>query len=237
MRGQICMIYLWEILLEAEKSGIDTNKITFVHGPLSSPYMELSLEYLNQENISGFNKVEVNTYYRFYKIFKELFQPELTDYEQLRSSLTNLILHMLMENDVRRGMTKEAYYKKLLAADIKAGCYGKDAEERYLLFKGEERELLLSSLLKCYKSGSSLTLFVDMIHNMLNDSVTYHSQDLPDELLIYTGQRKNKNLEMKIRFLTDVFLDIRYHVEIFYEYHFGIIGLEDTMIIDEIAMY
>lgn len=55
-------------------------------------------------------------------------------------------------------------------------------------------------------------------------------------MLVYTGLRKERNLEQRIRFLIDTFLDIRYHVEIFYEYHFGIIGVEETMQIDEIAI-
>ena len=43
-------------------------------------------------------------------------------------------------------------------------------------------------------------------------------------------------MERRILFLVDTFLDVRYRVEIFYEYHFGIIGIEETMKIDEIAI-
>jgi len=36
--------------------------------------------------------------------------------------------------------------------------------------------------------------------------------------------------------LTEIFLDIHYQVDVFYEYHFGIIGVAETMIIGEIAL-
>ena len=74
-------------------------------------------------------------------------------------------------------------------------------------------------------------------HSLVEDSIVYHNNDCPDEILIYTGMEKNEKTEQRIRCLTELFLDIRYHVEIYYEHHFGIIGINDTMHIDEIAMY
>lgn len=68
------------------------------------------------------------------------------------------------------------------------------------------------------------------------ERIVYHNNAYPDEILIYTGWKRERNLEQRIRFLIDTFLDIRYRVEIFYEYHFGIIGVEETMRIGEIAI-
>ena len=65
----------------------------------------------------------------------------------------------------------------------------------------------------------------------------YHNQEHPDELLIYIWQRKTKELARRMELITRLFLDIRYQAEIFYEYHFGIIGVEETMEIGGIAIY
>jgi len=43
-------------------------------------------------------------------------------------------------------------------------------------------------------------------------------------------------LEKKLQFLISAFLDLSGSVDIYYEYHFGIIGVEETMIIGEIAL-
>ena len=231
------MKYLWEIALEAYKRGIPLKKLYFMHDVCSSAYMELSLPCVNQEELYGETKIGVNTYFRFYQIFKDLYGPDQTAYPSLKASLTNVLLHMLAENDSRQGMTKEEYYKKLLASDIGAGVNGESIQKVFTMLNRDEKEILLSGWLRCYQVGSSLAIFIDMIHSLVEDSIVYHNNDCPDEILIYTGMEKNEKTEQRIRCLTELFLDIRYHVEIYYEHHFGIIGINDTMHIDEIAMY
>jgi len=231
------MNYLWEVVLEAGKSQIDKNEIRFKHTSSGSAYMELSLEYLNQENLTGMREIEVNTYYRFYEIFKDMFGPELNEFAGLRGSLTNLILHLLAENDARKGMTKEEYNKKMLSDNIREGDFGAEIKTAFALFDREQQEQLLSGWLKSYRTGSSFIIFIDMIHKLIDDSIVYRSNESPDEILIYTGQKKTWELEQKLWLLVGIFLTLRYQVEIFYEYHFGIMGIECTMIMDEIAMY
>lgn len=235
------MRYLWEALLAAKEEQIPAERLRFVHAPSGSGYMELSLPCLNQAWLEDDGqtqavRIEVNTYYRFYDVFYEMFPPDPQDFPALRESLTNLSLHMLAENDVRRGMTREDYYKRLLAKEILAGGFGETARAVLQDMDREEQELLLGGWLVSFRAGSVLPVFLDMIHGLVADSIVYHSNGYPDEVLIYTGLRQERKLERRIRFLADTFLDIRYHVEIFYEYHFGIIGVEETMQIDGIAI-
>ncbi len=235
------MRYLWEALLAAEEGGIQEEKLRFVHTPSGSGYMELALPCLNQtwveeDEEAGDVSIGVNTYYRFYDIFYNMFPPDAAEFPALRESLTNLSLHMLAQNDIRRGLTKEDYHKRLLEKEILAGGFGVMAKDVFLLMSRTEQEKLLGGWLNSFGVGSALPVFLDMVHGLIADSIVYHNNEYPDEVLIYTGLRKERNLEQKIRFLTDTFLDIRYHVEIFYEYHFGIIGVEETMRIDEIAI-
>lgn len=235
------MRYLWEALLAAKEEQIPAERLRFVHAPLGSGYMELSLPCLNQTRLEEDGqtqavRIEVNTYYRFYDVFYEMFPPDPSDFPALRESLTNLSLHMLAENDVRRGMTREDCYKRLLAKEIMAGDFGETARGVFQDMDREEQELLLGGWLGCFRAGNALPVFLDMIHGLVADSIVYHSNECPDEVLIYTGLRQERKLEQRIRFLADTFLDIRYRVEIFYEYHFGIIGVEETMQIDGIAI-
>lgn len=235
------MRYLWEVLLAAQEEGITEEKLRFVHAPLGSGYMELSLPCLNQtwveeDKETGEVSLGVNTYYRFYDIFYNMFPPDAAEFPALRESLTNLSLHMLARNDIRRGLTKEDYHKRLLAKEILDGGFGDMARRVFLDMSRQEQELLLGGWLNSFRVGSALPVFLDMIYGLVADSIVYHNNECPDEVLVYTGLRKERNLEQRIQFLIDTFLDIRYHVEIFYEYHFGIIGVEETMQIDEIAI-
>ena len=230
------MNWLWEIVLACREAGINMEQIRFSQAREASPYLELSLEYLNQKEPGESRAVEINTYYRFYEIFKEMFQPDLSEYPELRASLTNLILHMLAENDVISGMTRTEYQKKMLAECVLANCFDGDIRNAFALFEGQQRQILLSGWLRCYCGGNSLTLFTDMVHQLITDSIVYRSNEAPDEILIYTSMRKTREAESRMFLLTEIFLDIHYQVDVFYEYHFGIIGVAETMIIGEIAL-
>ena len=235
------MRYLWEVLLAAKEEGIPEEKLRFIHAPLGSGYMELSLPCLNQtwleeDGQPGEITIGVNTYYRFYDIFHDMFPPDSADFPALRESLTNLSLHMLAWNDVRRGLTKENYHKRLLAKEILEGGFGEMTKSVFLSMNRRDQEQLLGGWLRSFRAGSALSVFLDMVHGLVADSIVYHNNEEPDEILIYTGLKQERSLEQRLRFLIDTFLDIRYQVEIFYEYHFGVIGVEETMQIDEIAI-
>ena len=235
------MRYLWEVMLEAQERNIPEKMLRFVHVPRGSAYMELALPYLNQDwpEEDGQRRaidIEVNTYYRFYSIFKDLFPPDGGEFPALRKSLTNLTLHMLGQNDVLKGMVKEDYYKMLLAAELEEGSFGETAQSVFRSMDRDEKGILLVGWLNCFRVGSVLSVFLDLVHSLVEDSIVYHSNDCPDEIYIYTGLKKERTLEQRIAFLVDTFLDIKYHAEVFYEYHFGIIGVEETMRIDEIAI-
>lgn len=231
------MRYLWEVIIEAQNEEIPIKELQFSHSSASSPYMEISFPCFNQQKLWGKREIMVNTYDRFYSIFKNMFPPEQEEYEDSRRGLTNLILHMLAENDVQKGMTKEEYYKQMLKTDIREGVFGESASLVFDEMTKEEQAYCLSAWLRGYKAGSSLAIFIDTIYNLYQDSVVYYNNDCPNEILIYTGSKKTEKTERRMNFLINLFLDLQYHVEIYYEHHFGIIGIEDTMMIDEIALY
>lgn len=231
------MRYLWEVYLQAVEEGVPAESVVLFHDPGGSAYMELALPELNRIAVARGMEIGVNTYYRFYRIFREMFGPELKTFPDLRRSMTNVILHALAENDIRMGMTKEEYHKKLLAEDTRAGVFGKTAQQVFAALEKERQHRLLSGWLRSYRVGSAVEIFTDMIHGLIDDSIVYHNNDCPDQIMIYTGLPKTQQLEEKLQFLIDLFLDIRYETEIFYEHHFGIIGMDNTMQVDEIALY
>ena len=228
------MMFLWEALLCARTAQIPEQEIRFVHARHGSPCMELSLPCLNQTSLE--KEVEVNTYYRFYAIFKDMFPPEPPEFPALLDSLTDAALHMLAQNDIMRGMTREDYQKKLLADEVMRGGFGEAAVKVFCGMDKREQEKLLSGWLNLFRVGSALPVFLDMVHGLIEDSIVYLSRENPDEILLYTVFKKEPKLEQRIAFLADTFLDIRYHVEVFYEYHFGIMDIDETMQTDRIAV-
>lgn len=230
------MNYVWEVMLNAVDQGIPQQNIRFQIGKDYSAYMELSSEYLNQEKLEQNAVIELNPYFRFFDIFKDLFQPDLMLYPKLRENLSNLILHQLAQNDKLSGMTKEEYFKKLLYHDLEQEVFGENARKAISLFYKEEQAIILSGILRQYETGSSLDLFTDMMESLIPNNIVYHSNENPYEILIYIGQKREKRLTEKINFLIYTFVEIPYFTDIYYEYHFGILGMEETMVLDEISM-
>ena len=230
------MNYLWEAFLNADERGIKKEQMRFLIAESYSGYMEISDSFLNQKELQEELRIEVNPYYRFYDIFKDLFHPEMQEFPDLRKSLANLIFHLLAENDAMSGMTKEEYYKQYLYQNIRSGAFGRDAADTIELFKREERELILSGLLRQYQTGSSLDIFKDMAEELLPENIIYHSNENYYEILVYVGVKKEEQIVAKVELLKKLFVDLPYHVDVYYEHHFGIIGVEETMRIDEIAL-
>lgn len=230
------MNYLWEILLQAKGQGIEKENIRFRQARSCSPYMELSEECLNITQLEEPCEVEINPNYRFQCVFKELFHPDTADYYALRTGLFQLLLHQLGENDLRMGMTREEYYKKLLRIAYMRGDYGEDNRKAFALFQGSVRESLLEGLLTLYREGDSVELFRRVMTALISNCIVYENNDDPYEILVYIGQKQSEKLDCKVQFIIKHFVNIRYRVELYYEYHFGIIGMEDVMSIGEIAI-
>lgn len=230
------MNYLWEVMIQLEGQRIPEEQLRFKMAERYSPHQELSLPFLNQAAVEGGMEIEVNPYWRFYEIFKNLFSPDMQEFSALRQSLTNLLLHSLAQNDQLSGMTRNEYMKELLHQDFQYRVYGEMNRKAAALFTREEWEIILSGILRQFETGSSLDLFAEMMNSLINNNIIYRSNDRPHKIMIFIGQKQKRDLEDKINFLIRMFLEISFRAELFYEYHFGILGVDDTMITGEIAL-
>lgn len=230
------MNYLWEAMLYLKEEGLESHQVRFQVAKVYSAYMEVSNVFLNQTSIEDNGILEVNPFYRFWGIFEDLYAPEATDRLEIKEGITNIILHQLAENDCKSGMTKEFYYKKLLYEDFSEGRYSKEIKDSLELFSDREKEVILSAVLCQYEAGSSLDLFKQILSSFIDDNIIYGNRSNPKELIVYIGSKRGDILEKKIEFLVAMFLDICYQITLYFEYHFGIIGVDETMIMDRIVM-
>ena len=198
--------------------------------------MEVSLPCINQTALYGESRIELNLFYRFYHVFKDLFGPDLEEYPKLRNALTNLIVHMIAEGDILAGMSKREYYKVLLREDLKEGRFGKKAYETFSQLTRDEQESVLSGILRQYETGSSMDIFKDMVEELIDESIVYQNNDDYHQILIYIGFAETKQLHDRIDFLMHLFLELPYHVELYFGHHFGILGVEVTMQLDEMVL-
>lgn len=230
------MNYIWEALLKADKENIKRNNIKFKKAEICSPYMEMSFEDLNLSLLSEEQEIDVNIYYRFYEIFKELFDINFTENREFRDTLLDIILHYLGELDLKEGICKEEFQKQFLLKDICEGVYGEVLADNIKDFDTKDLNIFLSGLITLYRSGTSIYLFNKVVRNIFRKSIIYRSQDKPKDIYIYLDEVKTKSLERKIEAVLDTFLPINMNPFIFWDKHFGIIGIDKSMKLDEIVM-
>ena len=230
------MSYIWNCLLKAEEMGIDKNKIEFVNAEICSPYMEVSFEDLNTKVLPEDNKIEVNIYYRFYEIFKELFDINYEEDKEIRNVLLDIILHFLGELDLKSGISKKELYKKFILQDIKNKVFGENLANNINAFNKRELDSVLDGILTLYTTGTSLYLFRKVLTSVFKDSSIYVSKDNVKKIYIYLAEKRDSLKISKIQGIIDTFLPINNETLIFWDKHFGIVGVDSTMIIDNMIM-
>lgn len=230
------MNYIWDVLLKADKENIHRNEIKFLPAKICSPYIEILFYDINTTNIPEDKIIEVNQYYRFQEIFKELFNLNLIESSDLREVLFDILLHYLGEIDLKSGLCKEEFYNKFLLTDILNNVFGEELSNNIKFFEKDETSVLLSGLVSLYSIGVSLKLFNNILRRIFTKNIIYINKDKPKDIYIYLDEIKTKRLENKIEAIVNTFLPINMDVFIFWNKHFGIIGDISTMKIDEIIM-
>ena len=230
------MNYMWETLLKADKQKIHRKNIKFIHSKICSPYMEIACEDLNAISLPEDNIIEINECYRFYEIFKDLFNINVEESKELREVLLDILLHYLGELDLKTGMCKTEFYKQFLMKDILNRVFGEKLAKNINYFEKEECEVLLNGLITLYKTGVSLQLFNKVLRKIFKNSIVYSNKEKPKNMYIYLDEVWTKEFENKIDVIVDTFLSIDMKPLIFWNQHFGILGLDNTMKNNEIVM-
>ncbi|SCZ09488.1 hypothetical protein SAMN02787079_04282 [Lysinibacillus sp. TC-37] len=229
------MNYIWDLLIQAEEEGFLTKDIYFHLAKIYSPYMELSPQLLNSQAIE--QHVEVNPYYRYFDIFKDLFHPDHTTDEAFRDALLDITLHFLAEIDRMQGLNKKEYYIRFMMRDIEANVFGKLVRDKIKSFSKKEQEIIALNMLRLYQTGEALYLIKDTLKNIFRNCFIYVKSEENDELLLYIHQKKTIENINKVQLIQEIFLPIGFQMEVYWQYHFGIIDVEETMMLDRIALY
>lgn len=231
------MNYIWDVLLQAHSQNLDREKIKFKCAKSYSPYMEIAFEDLNTTEIDEAPTVEINPYYRFFTIFKNMFDVNYEESLQFREVLFDIIIHYLGELDLKQGLTKKEYYKKFIFRDMLHNVFDEKIKNHMQIFDKSELDVVLNSLISLYETGTSIELFKRTVNKIFKKSIVYMNKDHRKEVLIYIGEVETRHLSCKIDALIDLFLHMEYEVNIYWQYHFGLLGIDETMRIEKMVLY
>lgn len=230
------MNYAWEVVLQAEKNNIGRDALRFVEACNASPYMEVSVIDLNQECPED-DRIEINPIYRLQDVFGTLFDKNIMGMEQTRNLFFDVCMHYVVQLNLREGLSREDYYCRLVEKDIRNGRYGAFAKESFLLFNETEKKTILRSYLQLLKTGNYLEEFRKILIRLYPNAYIYENNEVAYELLVYLGAYETEAERRRANFLREMFLPMQETVHWFYEHHFGIIGIDETMATDEMVIF
>ncbi|MBM7555616.1 hypothetical protein [Halanaerobacter jeridensis] len=233
------MNYIWELIIKAKNEEKSLEDLRFKLPEIYSSYLELSTEMLNFNEVES--EIEVNPYYRFFLIFKDLFDPNYVENQELREVLLDVLIHFLGEIDLYQGMNKTEYHKLFIYRELLQGCFGSEVRKGIRKFSRKEKNILINNIYKFYYTGDQIYYFKKTIKQMFKNSIVYvngeETRDNKNEILLYIGVVPNQNNKQKLEVIETLFLPINFVTITYWQYHFGIIALEEAMKIGATALY
>lgn len=230
------MNYTWEAALQADRENIKREMLRFVPVRDGSPYVEVVREMINEQKLTGM-VVDVNPLYRFALEFSALLDSDLEDFQTLREMLFDIFMQYMVKVDLRQGMSRQEYHLRFMLMDFLKGSGGAQAIKAMYSFTEAELRRLLPLLLRKYRCGTSIYLFRKVMRCLYPGSLVYASNDMIYQVLLYIGVKETNTEREKVTFLRDNFLNVYYDVYLFWDHHFGIIGVEETMEMDDMVLF
>lgn len=238
------MNLLWDIVLRAQDQGKAEADLFFVQAKEFSPFLEQSFPCLNEEDVTS-DVIELNLLFRLADLYQEILSQELQErlsaeeaaYAEFRERLIDASLHTILYGDLRQGLTKREVYIRELTKELLNGTFWKAAANAFRLVNKHRQIRLATLALTQMQTGSSLSIYRRGILILFPYARIYQVKADKKELILYLGHRQTENDERMVQLVQDLFLPISYHIRIFWEHHFGIIGVKDIMKIDEVALY
>ena len=177
--------------------------------------------------------MEINTLYRFSWIFQELLHEQTRT--ELRQYLLDIAVHLLADRELLSGLSSQDFYVQKLMLEMRDGTLGEGLARMSNVFTHDERRKLASLLLLQYQIGSALSTFQKAVTQFYPDCLVYQVKNEPEEILLYLGLPSSEG--PRIHALRELFLPVRYQLRVFWEHHFGVIGVDATMRTDNIEIY
>ncbi|MDN5305234.1 MAG: hypothetical protein PWP46_2121 [Fusobacteriaceae bacterium] len=228
--------FLGESLIFNNKEGINTKDITYKNAQSFSPYIEINNSDLNRLPLK---EIEVNPYYRFPEIFINIFNTGFEDLEAWNSIVEymfNMTMHFFAKLDSHRGYYKELFIVEKLINELSSGKWGEEVKTKYVKLKKDEKQALAYNLFRFYDIGDSLFFFVKSIKDIIAGTIIYKKK-VNKKYILYIGCKKTKETVEKLELIKLLFLPFKDEIEVYWENHFGVIDRQETMKIDEIAIF
>lgn len=230
------MNYIWEIALRLQEKNIDKGTVFYRQAEDFSPYYEQAFPCINETDCQD-QVVEVNGLYRFDEIFGGLLSPNLEGDEEFKEYLFDILIHYLTEIDLLKGLSKREFYIRKIKQNIMQGHYGQKTKGYFRQMEESLQYILCGHLLQQFQTGSSVLMFSKTVRALFPDAIVYKNNINMKQILVYVGEKQSNEVSVKMELAVGMFLPIGYHIRMFYEHHFGIMDVPETLELGNVEIF
>jgi len=236
------MNFIWDIVLQAEAEGMRKEDLFFKQADVFSPYCEPAFSVINQETVEN-PLVEINALYRFSHLIQELLHPDVLrglrydDVAYFVYYFFDALMHYVSEIDLRHGLNRREFYVRKLRQELLGGDFGAVAAAGMAVMDRALQLKMANEVLTGIETGSSLAGFRRALRVAFPDSLLYQSNFDFSQLFLYIGQAETDERKKQVAFVLEGFMPLGFYVELFWQHHFGILGVDATMPVDGIAIF
>lgn len=217
--------YIWEFAFQEKQ-------VHFKQAKLFSPYFEIS-----EIAEEGTNEITVfyNSLCRYAKVFGTLLEAE-GDYESWKNLLVDIGTHILIEQELLNSRSVKEMNIRRIMKQLEDGTYGADIKMQYSLLGRMQKYRLACFMVEQLQCGEAVTMYAKALIGLWETGVVYKSTDMQRCLLVYAGEKKSREKENILKLVEEIFLPIGYEVRVFWDTHFGIVGIPRSLKYDQIEL-
>ncbi len=222
-----------DVFSYALSNNIDFSEIKFEKSDYPSPYFEINSESFNTIDFN--KKITINLLYRFSEIDYSLFINNIS--EDITNQLIDLIIHLYSSIDLNKALNfnyigREIFLDWFENSNLSISPF-------IIELKNFNKELALKFseiVLESFIYGFSEYNLYKAFKLFFQFGKIYKSNKNFTELIFFLNEAKSEISKTKFKLLESFFIPIYYTSTIFYDYHFGVIGSDSTMRIDNTAI-
>ena len=227
--------------MQAARDDLESEKLFFKPAETFSPYYEHAFKNINQRHVES-TDVEINPLYRFSPIFEYWLHPDVINliFDEQKNFIRHyfdLVTHILAEIDLCHGMTRREFYIRKIRREMLEGVFGEIVREGMEQLKKDRQLSVADEMLCVMEIGSSVQSFCHIMKQIFEGCIIYQSRAHPQRLYAYIGRDRDDQLQKQWRMIRETFLPIDIEVREFWANHFGIMGIDATMLADKIAIF
>lgn len=232
--------YIWSIFIKIRNKNIRAKDIKFESSDNLSPYMELNFDEINFDELKKDGDkyiVPVNPFLRFGSTFDILMNNSYKGPKKIINIFKNLILHFMGDLDSFEGRSVRENQVEFLIRDVEKGAFGREIRNLFFSFNEAERYKIGEKLYDLYGFQEMLEAYKETVKEIFGGSIIYDNNFSKEEIVVYINSKDTEENKNKFKCINLLFLPIGLKTRIFWENHFGIIGVEKTTKIGEMTVY